>query len=316
MIEIEKVVSCPVTKATRGIIEIEPDVISQLAGAVWDKDEWMTIGLGERKEGGLRVIIDELWTPPKQIRKSSHVRPYKGDEPTEEEMFPDWVLERMVCGIHSHHTMSAKFSGSFNSKGDGDLSNGGICSNFATSIVIATPRHTDQESQLLGFEYEAVGAHEHLSCGEMGVSQFKIVPRGVEDWPFKHELVRANHKMSVESMGDCPNAMAYGVGNYKQLIKGECGVELKHQTYRRAVFGSEGLPILSQLPEPERAAVVVYNYGHGHNNTKPLVNVGGYWEDKKRKEEEEERKKIMDDLGDYANEEWYQAYCEYMYGRD
>lgn len=303
MIEIDKVVRCPVVKATKGLIEIAPEVIAQLAGAVWDKDEWMTIGLGERKQNGLHVIITELWTPSKQVRRSTHVRPYKDDEPTPEEMFPDWVLERMVCGIHSHNTMRAKFSGAHKSKVDGDLSEGGICSNYASSIVIATPRYSDVESQLVGFEYEAILNYE-MGCGELGVVDAKIAPLGVEDWPFNHQVVIPTIDRKAESLGDCPNTLRYKVGSFSHRLIAQCGLETD-PTYNASAFGRDGEPILSQLPDPQYPVAHVVTYQGGQR-----VEVKDYWKKREEEKEREERERVTDDLGDYTNEEWYQEYLE------
>lgn len=305
MIEIDKVVRCPVVKATKGLIEIAPEVIAQLAGAVYDKDEWMTIGLGERKEKGLHVVITELWTPPKQIRRSSHVRPYRGDEPTEEEMFPNYVLERMICGIHSHNTMSARFSGSHGSKDSGDLSREGICSNYASSIVIATPRHGETESQMLGFEYEAIVSYE-MECGELGVSNAMLSPLGVKDWPFDHKVVRPNVVTKLDSLGDCPNTLRYRTGLYSHKLAASCGLETT-SGYSSAVFGRDSEPIFSQLPNPDHSTVTVVAYQGGQR-----VEVKDYWKKRREGEDSEEKTRVTDDLGDYTNDKWYQAYLEYM----
>jgi hypothetical protein len=305
MIEIEKVVSCPVVKATKGLIEIAPELIAQLAGAIWDKDEWMTVGLGERNENGLHVIITELWTPPNQIRRGSHVRPYKGDEPTLDEMFPEWVRERMVCGIHSHHMMSARFSGSLKAKGDGgDLSDGGICSNFASSIVVATP-DSKVESKLLGFSYEAILNYD-LECGEMGVSYANLMPLGVEDWPFSHKIERPSITSKVESLGDCPNILRYRAGSYSHKDKASCGVETT-SNYNRAAFGSDGGAILSELPEPEKAYVVTYNGGKGSNKNR--VGMPGYWGNN-NKEKEEVYREFLEETGQ-IEDYWRELYGSY-----
>jgi hypothetical protein len=304
MIEIQKVVSCPVVKTTVGLIEIVPMVIGQLAGAVWDKSEWMTIGLGERHEGGLRVVITDLWTPPKQTRNGCHVRPYRGDEPTEEERFPDWVLERMVCGIHSHNSMSAKFSGSFNSKGDGgDLSSDGICSHYASSIVIATPRHTNSESRLLGFEYDAIVYHD-LTCGELGASYAKVMPHGVEGWPFSHKIMRSNAKAKLESLGDCPNASRYKTGQFTNKLVAICGLETI-SSYKPSAFGEDGEPILSQLPAPNSQVPGVAVYRRDNR-----VEIGDYWNRKKREEDTDKYIKLWEEKD--KEEDWARLYDSYL----
>src|SRR5262245_53156654 len=111
MITLPTMKSCPIAKESQGIIEIEPWILKAMRGAVRDKDEWLVVLLGTKKEKGLHVIVDDIYVPPTQHRTSMHCKPYREDTPSPGEEFPRRILSKIVGSAHSHNSMDAKFSG-------------------------------------------------------------------------------------------------------------------------------------------------------------------------------------------------------------
>jgi hypothetical protein len=229
---------CPVAKGTQGIIEITPKVIRKLAKAVKDRDEWLVVGLGTKKENGLYVIVDDLYVPPNQYRDKSHCRI------TDDDPIPSRHLPRAVCGIHSHNSMRATFSG-------GDKDTDGICSVFSSSIVIGNNiSKDDDEGHLLGFEYEAEVTFE-LPCGALGVCSAKILPSGINWWPLEWTIKRPSIIGSHKSLGDC-SEYTHSADSNEYLYKREakCGLSETEENLKFAVFGDNDNSILKALPKP------------------------------------------------------------------
>src|SRR5262245_17870992 len=243
--QIPVVEKCPIVKATQGLIEIEPRILGWLAGAVKDKNEWMVLLLGTRSEGGLHIIVDNIYVPPTQHRESSHVTPYKDDLPEPHEEFPEWVLARLVGNFHSHNSMGAKFSG-------GDLAPDGVCSTFSMSIVGSTRVEKTPEFHHLGFAYQAIGQFD-LPCGALGTCTFAIIPRGVENWPHEYEVIKP---LIVEGqqhtdLGDCDEYKESEDSDvYEYRREAQCGLVESSFNTKFSVFGRNGSPILSKLPPP------------------------------------------------------------------
>jgi hypothetical protein len=207
---------------------------------VKDLDEWLIVLLGTKKEKGLHVIVDDIYVPLRQHREYAHCS-IPDDDP-----LPSWLLSEAVGALHSHHSMAAKFS-------SGDKAEDGLCSTFSSSIVIGSnigPR--DEEAILLGFEYEAEVTYE-LPCGALGISPAKIVPLGIDDWPFLWEIetIEITKGNQVKLLGDCSE---YGETEdstrYEYRRMGKCGLVETESNLRTKVFGSNGEPILSSLPKP------------------------------------------------------------------
>lgn len=238
---------CPISIKSQGVAEIDPSILGMFAGAVKDKDEWLVILLGERKEGGLHIIVDDLYVPRGQQRAMATC---STDEP-----LPANVIPRVVGALHSHNSMMGKFSAT-------DRSAGGLNSRFPFSIVISTMyTNQDQEATVLGFAYEAEGRFD-LPCGNLGVAQFSIVPSGVEDWPWPAEVILATHKGELPHIGDCVSwRMSEDSSPYFYKRAADCGISETLKQVRGNAFGEDGAFILSKLPEATRYVTTYSKYG-------------------------------------------------------
>lgn len=232
----KSVCGCPHARGTQGVIKMSSDVIAQLAGAVWDKDEWLCFLIGSRQESGLLVNVDEVQVP------------YLQDRDTASCSFDKCAIPKGTVGVlHSHNKMRAFFSNTdyqkFNVK-------------FGLSIVIAQPDARGDESTLLGFDYYSEGKFK-LPCGSLGVCQFAIQPADMDDWPFPVSINRGL-KSDFTYLGDCDRATVAEdkSTNYYYLYKGDCGLEDKKARVVTQVFGARE-DILNALPPPTPPPVKV-----------------------------------------------------------
>lgn len=246
-IQIPTVESCPIALRSRGLIEIEPELLGVLAGAVRDEDnEWLCILMGEIiSKDGLHVIVDDIYIPPDQYRTHATCRVSKDENSLES--LPEWVTNRLVGVLHSHHRMGAHFSTGLG----GDKGPDGVNNTFPMSIVISSNYDNSEEYILLGFSYEAEIKFD-LPCGSLGMCKAHIIPKGDKDWPSEWIIVRPITTGVHRNLGDCDN---YGPSSdsTKYLIRREaiCGVEeLEHKPRQGAVFGLNGEAITKKLPEP------------------------------------------------------------------
>src|SRR5262245_19735054 len=99
---IQTVERCPIASGSAGVVEIKPEILGMLAGAVQDPDEWLVLLLGEVRMRGLHVIVNEIYVPTKQERGGAHCS-------TKEDL-PPQVTSRLVGVLHSHHHFAAEFS--------------------------------------------------------------------------------------------------------------------------------------------------------------------------------------------------------------
>src|SRR5678815_3182647 len=138
MITIPVVPSCPHTMTGKGVLRLEHSVIAMLAGAVYDRNEWIALLIGTRSEDGLDVIVDDLRIPLQE-------RGYASCELVREE-----PIENGVVGVvHSHHNMTAFFSHTDDTT---------LNPRFPVSLVIAQTGGQNSESEtLLGFNYKVEG---------------------------------------------------------------------------------------------------------------------------------------------------------------
>jgi proteasome lid subunit RPN8/RPN11 len=239
--DIPVVHKCPIATGSIGRMEIDPDILAMFAGAVHEPDEWLAVLLGERTEEGLHVTIEEVYVPRRQ--KRSH-----GACSTEEPL-PPFVTDNLVGVVHSHHTMGAFFSSI-------DTGKNGLNQRFPSSIVLSSKidgAHPQMgEFALLGFAYQAEGRF-NLPCGGLGVAQFKVVPIGVEDWPFiTRPVMPQTRGQSAASLGDCGEwSEEKGGTKYMATRIGSCGVREAKALYRSAVFGVDRVSIPQHLPPPE-----------------------------------------------------------------
>src|SRR2546423_1387749 len=98
MFKQQVVTDCPHTRKAQGVVLMSPELISQLAAAVHDVDEWAILLTGERRRQGYEVEVTG-YRLPLQKRSGGEV------------MLPEFDLESDVVGvIHSHHKLGAFFS--------------------------------------------------------------------------------------------------------------------------------------------------------------------------------------------------------------
>lgn len=249
---IPTVEKCPIAKETKGLIEIDPGVISKLAGAVWEKDEWLAVALGEKHRDGLHVIVDGVYVPRGQYRTGGTCRVSKKENSMD--TLPKEILRHVVGIVHSHNSMRARFSGT-------DTGEGGLNRTFPMSIVIS--RSFTQcwpEAVSLGFDYEAVVTFE-APCGALMRSPARIIPRGIADWPFMHEVYEAPTTYEEEGetkpliekdLEDCTNYDPSPDSNKYYLKRiGHCGMSESDLKIIPSVFGQDYDSIVRELPKAE-----------------------------------------------------------------
>ena len=93
---------CPVSVASKGVMEFAPELIPVVAGAVLDTIEWMVLLTGERSEDGFHVKVTGFRVP--QQRRTT------GDVSMTEPMEADGstIGEDVVGVLHSHHSMGSE----------------------------------------------------------------------------------------------------------------------------------------------------------------------------------------------------------------
>lgn len=230
--EIKIVKSCPVTKASTGVLEFSPELVAKVAGAVKDKIEWMVLLLGERSADGFHVKVTDFRVP-KQRRSGADVKmaePMEGDGST--------VDDAVVGVLHSHHSMGAFFSGTDNTE---------LNPFFKSSIVVA------QAKSALGFAYKAEGKVV-LPCGSIGKIDFFLKVTGSERWNAveKHEVDGKN------GFGDCDQLVTEVTETEtetitKKIAPAVCGLSSEDKAERTFIFGEDGAEAL--LKEIEEQTV-------------------------------------------------------------
>lgn len=259
---IPTVEECPVARQSKGLIEIDPEILGWLAGAVRkEPDEWLVILLGEYDQGGLHVIVDDVYVPPRQYRTTGTCRVNENENSLEG--LPDHIVPRTAGVLHSHHKMGANFS----SGQGGDKGPDGVNNTFPMSIVISssyTPQN--EEATLLGFNYDAELKFD-APCGSLLMCKARIVPKGVEDWPFDWQICLPSIKGDVKDLHDCDNHKTAETENstkYRFEYKKEsrCGLVAITSGVRSSVFGSDGTPILEHLPPAARTVFVTNHSSH------------------------------------------------------
>lgn len=224
MITIPIIDSCAYTHTGQGILRINHDVLATLAGAVWDKIEWIALLKGTRSEDGLTVHVTDLQVP-KQYRDRASCELVH-----QESLTPD-----IIGVIHSHHSMFAGFS-----PVDVDTLN----PRFPLSLVIAQLKDykVDPITTLLGFNYKAEG-RVALPCKSIGIVPFMIQPNPLpKEWP---QVIQAGFQTPTQAAYvPCPKMTIAQVG-LTQHYSAPCGVSF--ETTATAVFGAEGEDFLKQV---------------------------------------------------------------------
>lgn len=228
--------ACPVSKASQGVITMSPGLISQIAGAVRDKIEWIVLMNGKRSADGFEVIVDRF-TVPQQYRSG-------GDA----DML-DTQMDADVVGVmHSHHKMGAFFSG---------IDDRTLNPRFPCSIVVAISRNN------FGFDYKACGKVV-LPCGATAEEvPFKLNVAGVPR--FAQKAIRATHEGEVAGLGDCPNYTETDVDQYTLVEKASCG--LSAIVAQSLVFGlAGGEELLEVIRAQTQKRVFNFQKGGGRQN--------------------------------------------------
>ena len=227
MFKLKPVENCPHTRKSCGVVNMSPELISQLAAAVYDVDEWAIVLTGERRENGYVIDVTDYFVPP-QERSGGNVVVRDVDTDA------NGYLEdgrRVVGVIHSHHTMGAFFSRT-------DVTT--LNTRFPMSIVIAQNKRT-----YLGFEYQGVGKVV-LPCGATGEIRFEIQPTV---GPIVAEVKRVVHGES--DLGDCSRVKEMQSDQFHIHNVAACGLEEPVSRVASAFGSSSGLlDVVKQLPRP------------------------------------------------------------------
>lgn len=240
--------TCPVVRASAGVLEMPAELVAKVAGAVTDGIEWMVLLIGERSADGFEVKVTDFRVP-KQRRTGGDVsmtEPMEGDGST--------VGPEVVGVLHSHHRMGAFFSGTDNTE---------LNPFFFTSIVVA-----QAEKSALGFAYKAEGKVE-LPCGNLGRVAFALKVTGSERWA--PEVV---HAADDGSWGDCDKLTITAeetdtVITTKALAPEACGLSGEDTADKPLVYGRAGGEAL--LTEIRQNTT-----GYGHQGGTFQGNNGGY----------------------------------------
>lgn len=244
---IETVYGCPIAKLTRGTLVIPPAIISAIVGATRDSHEWLALFRGYTEQDGLVGIVEELLVPGGQKRTGSTCS-------IDEKLMAPEDRVGIIGVVHSHHSMSAKFSGT-------DLGVGGLCRQYPISLVVGssmpyTKGDEYDEAEMLGISYQLVIRHR-AACGAYLKSPGKIVPAGYDDWPFgitPEEVPVGTHgwyEFDVKDLEDCQRYQeGEGSTRYKIQRQANCGVKETNLHNRRKIFGMTGDEIISLLPPP------------------------------------------------------------------
>lgn len=226
----KSVKTCPVTRASVGVMTVEPGIIAQIAGATSSKDEWLMWLLGERSDDGYEVHVTGYHVPP-QKRGGSHADLANQAEGHD-------MPANLVGVIHLHPWKGAA---NFSSIDHADLN-----PLYPSSIVVSPADNN------LGFTYSAEGKVV-LPCGSTGVIGFEVAVAGSE----RHmaEPVRGVHDPKYTGLGDC-NQYTELVQDYALVDSSACGLE--ETQVRPAIYGSDGTAIMAAV---EAATVVEVRYG-------------------------------------------------------
>jgi len=249
-IKIPMVKSCPHVKPSKGIVRLSSELISMLAAAVDDKDEWAIILKGTRSDDGYDATVTSFWLP-EQDRSGGHVsvKEYDGFE------IIDGVVKQddNIGVIHSHNSMGAFFS---------SLDRDKLNPRYPISIVVAQPKNT---LKYLGFAYEAVGKIK-LPCGTTAEVPFSIQPL---EGPTLFEITRfaVPEGNEVKDLGDCPHHENEPKDQYHVQLKAKCGL-VEPEQLRANAFGKEDTTLLKMVEALPRAkeTIVTFTPGVGFKN--------------------------------------------------
>jgi proteasome lid subunit RPN8/RPN11 len=264
MISVNVVEACPYTVAGTGAMHISHDVLAILAGAIYDKDEWIALLLGTRSENGLEITVSGIQVPLQE-------RSYASCELAR----PEPLGSNVVGVVHSHHSMGAFFS-----KTDHDTLN----PRFPSSLVVAHVKAKSSEAEeLLGFSYQAEG-RATLLCGTPGIVRFTVIPTPLTpQWPV---VVSPGFNTPSSQVGlyQCPHVTRTQVG-LEHHCKTACGINDIQPA--RAIFGQNSEAFMSEVVAKTERTKVKQWYSNqqnkgvqtydGHRKVKDYPRVGEYY---------------------------------------
>jgi len=256
MIKIPVVDTCPHTVTGQGVVHISHPVLQTLAGAIYDKQEWIAFLLGTRSHNGLEITVTDLKIPL-QIRSYANCALVR-QEP----------LEKEVVGVvHSHHSMNAFFSTT-----DDDTLN----PRFPFSLVVAyNTNKSSRIERLLGFNYKAEG-RAPLPCGTIGVIPFTVSPFPmIPEWP---ETVTPQFHAPNEaiSLSQCPLITRTRTG-FMETCTTACQLTSTQEAH--AIFGRDSSAFLVEVVKQTRGTGGQKHHNNQRNNWMPgtYKNKGQGW---------------------------------------
>lgn len=237
MFKIPVVKNCPITRASLGRITMPQWLIADIVGTLERErgQEWLILLHGQRSADGMEVVIESVTVPQDQKRHSVEVELGDGDR-----------VDDVIGVLHSHHSMSARFSPTDDTK---------LNPRFDVSIVVSE-NLVDDESTWLGFSYQAEGGVK-LPCGAKGRIEFALVPEEVEDWPVTHSFGYGVSKNT--DLGDCAK-ISYSEEDCDKWHVNRFAAcqQLPTETVQRAYAFGKGTDDLHKLLPPPVKNKVIY----------------------------------------------------------
>lgn len=227
MIELVKMKTCGVVKASRGVLKVPVKFVQDVLGALKGQPhlEWAIVMKGSRSQDGTEVEIYEWFVPQDQERTGTNVR------------LPSmYETGEYVAVLHSHHSMGAWFSGT-----DHEQLNG----RFPVSMVVSTRLEGDL-AKVLGFSYYIEG-QVLLPCGSLGVAKFDLEVVDLDGWPKGNPGI-ADERTVVKEPGDCGHFVVTEETGLSKLVQPKCGLVPEIQVMKVGVIEPRD-GVNSLLPE-------------------------------------------------------------------
>jgi proteasome lid subunit RPN8/RPN11 len=246
MISVKVVEACPYTVAGTGVMRVSHDVLAILAGAIYDKDEWLALLVGTRSADGMDIAVTSLRIPQQERSHASC-----------ELAKPEPLAPDVVGVVHSHHSMGAFFSQT-------DVNT--LNPRFPSSLVVAHVKAKSSEAEgLLGFSYQAEGCVS-LPCGSLGTVGFTVIPSpAIPAWPMTVTPGFTEPSIHV-GLYQCPHITRIQVG-LEHHCKTSCNLETTESA--KAIFGCNGTAFLLEVQEKTERKKWHQPYS-GHNSVLPV----------------------------------------------
>jgi proteasome lid subunit RPN8/RPN11 len=281
------VTDCPYTRGGLGVCRVSHAVLSALAGAVHDREEWILLLTGQ--------VLG-----PQEVQVSGYRVPQQSRSHGDCSLSEEEIGEDVVGVLHSHHTM-----GAFMSTIDARTLN----PRFPLSIVISS-RTAASHEKFLGFSYQAVGRGA-LPCGSVGQIEYRVIPDPLPaDWP---EQPTVQVRALGTSLGSCPRAAVVTRPSlYTEALQAECGAE--EAVSVQGVFGRDGTALLDEIRARTTAPRTWYAQPvnlHGGKRKKQKKGKSGalalpHWSDVPYEADEDEAPDLVDtfESGEFWENYW------------